>query len=294
MNQSGKPFFQTQERPFGISIAGLSVNLLCNDPALRKLIEDRYGVFSATGNPLMEVSIQTNAQPTTTAPNPPKILSRHGTFMLFTSHFQASIDTTTGKAHCMAPPPQALAATDYVLRIIYAWLSFQAGGFLLHAAGVVQQGWTYLFFGHSGSGKTTISRLSAPDAIVLNDDLVLIYPEGNRWAAYATPFWNPSQVRPMVNHGAPVAALFRLVQNTTVYVQPMNKGTAIAELISNIPVLPLDPDYGRRLLERCDRLVTLIPAFRLYFRPDHSFWQRIAPGSFHTQRIDAQKRYSER
>ena len=69
----------------------------------------------------------------------------------------------------------AFEEVEYFLRVIYALLVFQAGGLLFHAAGIVRDGQCYLFFGHSGSGKTTVARLSSTD-LVLNDDLVVLIP----------------------------------------------------------------------------------------------------------------------
>jgi hypothetical protein len=92
--------------------------------------------------------------------------------------------------------------------------------------------------------------------------------------AYATPFWNPTQVTP-TNQGAPVIGLYRLVQDKEVYLEPMGPGEGLAELVSNVPVIPDDPSRGEALLQRCAELIKVVPVNRLHFLPDSSFWEVV-------------------
>jgi len=166
--------------------------------------------------------------------------------------------------------------------VAYALLVFEVGGLMFHTAGIVRKGKAHLFFGHSGSGKTTVSRVSDTDTI-LNDDLLILLPQPGKdpanfkWMAYSTPFWNPTQVQP-TRESAPVVGIYRLVQDRDVFLEPMGSGQALAEMISNIPVIPDDPARGTELLNRGTTFLKEVPAYRLHFLPDNSFWDVIAPG----------------
>jgi len=163
-------------------------------------------------------------------------------------------------------------------------LAFEAGGALFHAAAILHSGRAYAYFGHSGSGKSTVARLSAPD-VVLNDDLVLLMPGEGAWQAHATPFWNQF-------HGqnpappAPLAGLFRLVQDRQVLLERMETAHAAAEMIASLPVVSADRARGVQLIQRCQAILERVPAYRLHFLPDASFWSlvegaagaRIEPG----------------
>jgi hypothetical protein len=159
---------------------------------------------------------------------------------------------------------------DYFLRVVLSALAYRSGGLLLHAAGIVRDGRAFLFFGRSGSGKTTVAR-NAPGDLVLNDDLVLLQPESGRWMAYGTPFTNPSQTRPSAG-SAPAAALLRLVQSQQVLIEPLTGARALAELVACVPVLNASPAPP---LERCRMLLLSVPAYDLHLRPDPSFWEVI-------------------
>jgi hypothetical protein len=150
---------------------------------------------------------------------------------------------------------------------------FKRGGILLHCAGVVRNQRAFLFFGHSGSGKTTVARLS-PNDIVLNDDLVTLLPSETGWLAHGTPFTNPTQ-NPPSNQSAPAAALLRLVQSKTVRLESLSRANAVAELLSNIPVLPQNPAQLSQIIARLESLLDSLPAWYLHFLPDDSFWNTV-------------------
>jgi hypothetical protein len=94
------------------------------------------------------------------------------------------------------------------------------------------------------------------------------------WSIHSTPFWNPSQVKP--DHSSiELAAMFHLVQDKRVYLEPLSAGQSTAELVASIPVIPRDPRIGASLIDRLERLQAHAPVFNLHFLPDASFWRVI-------------------
>lgn len=162
---------------------------------------------------------------------------------------------------------------DYFLRAVFALQAFEAGGFILHAAGVVIEGKANVFFGHSGSGKTTVASLS-PVGSVLNDDLLVFLPQDQAWIVYGTPFTNPTQIAPS-NKSARLAKLFLLVQDRTVYLESLTESRALAELFACLPVISADSLRSLALLRRLQDILAKYPVTGLHFTQDSSFWTII-------------------
>jgi len=263
--------------PFALSIADITVAVFCNEPALATKLRHRYRAFPAQGSPQLTVQVHLTGGLRPSALLDTGIRFRNGVLHFTAPGYEGFIDEKAGKGELHLSSAHPIEEVDYFLRTAYALLALHVGGLLLHAAGIVHRKRAYLFFGPSGCGKTTVAQLSCDD-LVLNDDLVLLLPEEGRWMAYATPFWNPSQVRPAGVMAAPVAGMFHLVQDVEVYLQEMGKAQALAELMANIPIVTGDPSRAHRLLDVCRRLLDVIPVSRLHFLPDASFWRLVNQG----------------
>ncbi|RLD04487.1 MAG: hypothetical protein DRI56_11225 [Chloroflexota bacterium] len=256
-----------------IEIANLVVSLSCHPPSLHKHLRKRYHKFLTEDKAQIEAHIELSGKERPNALLEPKTTFNKDTVRFTSPGFQGEIDLKTKKAQLRLSSATPIEEIDYLIRVIYAVLAFESGGLLFHSAGIVRDGQSFLFFGHSGSGKTTVSRLS-PQYLTLNDDLLILMPQGDGWQAHGTPFWNPSQTRPSAQH-APLAGLFRLVQDKNVHLEKISKGQALAELIGNIPIIPLSAPRNLPLLHRLETLIDAIPIYHLHFLPDDSFWQII-------------------
>ena len=222
-----------------------------------------------------------------------------GQLRFIADHYAGAIDVARQQGQLTFTSAQPFAAADYFVRAAIALLTFEAGGLLFHAAGLARHDRGYAFFGYSGSGKTTVARLSTR-ARVLNDDLVVLWPEAShpaarqvsrrygetgaqtrearQWYMDATPFSNPTQVQPTGPYRVPLTALYRLIQDRRVFLEPLDPALALAEVVASSPIVCADPDRAAALLDRAAQLTRAIPVQRLHFLPDDSFWNLIDPG----------------
>jgi hypothetical protein len=192
-----------------------------------------------------------------------------GRCLLESPGFAGEIAPEDGIALLRAHPKAEPGDLAYFVRTVFALRAFEEGALLFHAAGIVHRGAAYAFFGHSGSGKTTASRLS-PGKPVLSDDLVLLRETGSGWDTWATPFGR-RRVREV--RSAPLRALLRLVQAPEERLEPMPRGAALGELVANSPVVNADPVRSAALLARWEGILRSVPIYFLHFRKSEAFWE---------------------
>jgi hypothetical protein len=160
------------------------------------------------------------------------------------------------------------------LRVLTASFILEEGGLLLHASGVVRDGVAHLFFGPSGRGKTTVTLLSPRD-VVLSDDLSLIVRNGERFEAAGIPFGMAHHRTPDTRDSFPIASLNSLVQAPDVRREPLTGARALAEICASLPFVMQETGQSRKALEVAGRLLQAVPAYRLRFRKEPSFWDVI-------------------
>lgn len=199
----------------------------------------------------------------------PRFIDGH--CLLEAQGFAGDIAPEDGTARLRAHPAAESGDLAYFVRTVFALRAFDAGALLFHAAGVVHHDVAYALFGHSGSGKTTASRLSSGKP-VLSDDLILLRQAESGWEACATPFgrWRVREVQ-----SAPLRALLRLVQAPEERLEPMPRGAALGELVANSPVANADPVRSAVLLTRWEGILRSAPVYLLHFRKSDTFWEVI-------------------
>jgi len=185
--------------------------------------------------------------------------------------YRGVVNWRTKEAYLSMQVKHPLIGIDYFLRVTSALVAYYLGGLMVHAAGVELDGKAYLFLGHSGAGKTTTAR-NSPDGSVLNDDLLVLYPKEGAWIVFATPFYNPTQVRPRPG-SAPLAKTLYLVKDTSIYLESTPQAQALAEMIACVPILCAHPDYLREIMKRCQKILNTIPYYRLHLLPNDSYWE---------------------
>ncbi len=190
----------------------------------------------------------------------------------FVSFFEKGwADRATGKAELAL---RSQGDPENFLRVLYAWLSLEQNGLLLHACGVISNQKGYVFLGPSGSGKTTTARLSL-DRTVLSDDLVIIKKHNLTYRLYGVPFRGDFVEAPRTNASADLYALFTLAKDTAHFIEPLSLPEAVARLVSCVPFVMAQPSAARRVSKFCADLAMQVQVQALHFRRDPGFWEVI-------------------
>jgi len=279
-----EPSSAQQMDGFALSIGSFTLRIQSSHHRLVEVLKLRYAEFPPHGTPFLSARIELLGTERRSSLLDTRTDFKDGILQFSAPGYRGFINEKTREANLQLSSAQPVEDIDYFLRVMLALAIHQAGGILMHTAGIVRNGAAYLFFGHSGSGKTTVSQATAaiqPSGsqvqdtfTILNDDLVLLLPQGENWTAFGTPFWNPTQIKP-ANLNAPVTALYLLIQDTRVFTQKLPPGKATASLFANVPVIPQDAARSLYLLELLARLQKNVPVYELHFLPDDSFWNVI-------------------
>ena len=155
------------------------------------------------------------------------------------------------------------------LMIQYTFATAGLSTLLLHASVTRYQGVANLFFGVSGTGKSTHSRLwhaFVPESDLMNDDNPVIRFEGERCIVYGSP-WSGKTLC-YRNVVAPVNALVRLEQSPKNVIERLQPLQAYASVIAAVSTIRWNHDVMSLLVPTIERVAMNVPCFRLQCRPD--------------------------
>jgi hypothetical protein len=284
-------FFAELPGPFGphelcVRAAGISARLEGLSPRQRAELAARYGIFARTVEDLVPdlrvrlsrsprpsfLRVQSGAEPEMYR----LLMRREGSDLLAWSYEWASSTCfDDGEGVLVATSDERVVfdrAVENYLRVAFAHLALEKGGFLLHGAAVVRGGRAFVFFGPSGSGKTTVTALSKGDR-VLSDDLVMIVREGRGFAAASVPFRGLLTPPATSSESYELAGLFRLVKDSEHFLEELNRPRAVGEVVQSLPFVTERPEAGPRILEIVSDAVQSTRVSRLHFRKDAALWR---------------------
>jgi hypothetical protein len=166
------------------------------------------------------------------------------------------------------------AVENYLMRV-FNIMVIEAGGFFLHACGVVKDKESYLFYGPSGSGKSAVASLS-PELGVLSDDMILIIPKEDDYFASSTPFWG-SMSRALRTKGTyPVKRCFHLVKSTETELKPIENIKAMTTLFSSSLFGAFNTKRSSKLFENIKCFVKKKEVSELALPLKPVFWNLIS------------------
>ena len=178
------------------------------------------------------------------------------------------------EGHYYAYPGMPLRVTSMQvntsLMIQYTFASAPHDTLLLHASVTRYRGKANLFFGVSGTGKSTHSRLwheYVPESDLMNDDNPIIrFAPGHGCTVYGSP-WSGKTLC-YRNVQAPVNALVRLEQSPVNEITRLQPLQAYASVIAAVSTIRWRHEIMDQLVPTVERVAMNIPCFQLRCRAD--------------------------
>jgi len=210
-----------------------------------------------------------NDCPSDPSPANRKSFSCDGSDFLVLPDMLAQLRRPQGTLDILLPAPEHISAVPLAIRFTLSLILNDSGGIILHSAGLVSGGKAFVFFGVSGSGKSTIARLSAAD-VVLSDEMVIIHQRDHRWLASGTPFH--SRFVAGSNTTAELAALIKLTKAPFNRCRPLPQRIAAQKLLKAAFVLDDQPSPKLRCAGNVLCSLQSVPVYELEFRPEPAVW----------------------
>jgi hypothetical protein len=260
-----------------VEIGAMPVLVRTGSPEFLEVLWNRYGGFM---NPDAEPSFEfeVDVVPLSTLPGANdadvdlSVVFEETRWILERGDFHAELDPELRRGHIrLAATPFAI---DAALRVVHSLLLAKQGGLLVHAASAVRNGKAFLFAGVSGAGKTTISRLTPPDATLLTDEISYIRREGDGYVAYGTPFAG-ELAKPGENVRAPLDTLYLLTQGPKNRIEPVDTADAARAVLECVLFFAHDLNLVGKVFDSVCELVQRVPVQRLTFVPDSRVWELI-------------------
>jgi hypothetical protein len=263
------------------------VELEMRPPTLETVLADRYAAFAYAGASMADLRLTVDCEAGGDGRESvlqASLREKGEDYLLDGPQFYGMIGPFQGQAALRMRSDAPARETEYFLRVALSLFAWARGGVLVHCAAIKVGDETFLFTGQSGSGKSTVVALSRERgwSTALSDDLVLLRFANGAWRAYGTPFWNleaqtlPAAAREGQTASGSVRAIYKLVQDRDVFVEPMSPASAAAELLANCPIVNSLPGLLPDLLARCRDIAGAVGMQKLHFRKDDAFWDIIS------------------
>jgi hypothetical protein len=237
------------------------------------MLQDRYaGFVSESPQPEIEFDVDLRPPDIASPEADVHVTQRQGRWYLTRGDFHAEWEPASRRGWIrQSASPYSI---DSVLRIVHTLVLARRGGFLMHSASAIRNGKAFLFAGVSGAGKTTISRLAPPDAILLTDEISYVRKQDSGYVAFGTPFTG-ELAKLGENVSAPVAALYLLAQGPENRIDPVSDGEAARSLLANVLFFAEDEELVQSAFHSAFEFVSRVPVSRLTFVPDARVWELI-------------------
>lgn len=269
VNLSKKESGQT----LSLEIAGVGIECITRDSKVHQFSRNFFKDYLSNARAETTVYIESSKQlELWNDPDPEFTLSKNTAFH---RDFAAKID---GNSIYAVVGPEIEDALHNLLRWVLPPLLLRKNALLLHGAGLVYENQGYVFFGHSGAGKSTISQLVKkvqPDAQLLGDDAVIVSTSKNKIYLHSAPLGCGYSKKAPPKFSVPVRSFVALCQSRKNQLLALSISEQVQALAAS--TMQLDASIlGEQTLDLCAKITATHPPIKkLFFTKDTGFWNLL-------------------
>jgi hypothetical protein len=167
-----------------------------------------------------------------------------------------------------------LALHHALLNLYSSFIVHRNWGLIIHSSCVKENGKAHIFAGHSGAGKSTAAKLSAPREL-LSDEATSLKITPNEITVFNSPFRSEldSDGELISIPLASIQLLHQALQNKR---SGLKKSEAFSHLMDKVFFWNRTPEETKTVLHLLVLLVQNVPAYELFFQKNNTFWEMIS------------------
>jgi hypothetical protein len=191
-------------------------------------------------------------------------------------NFNIALDTPVRLQVHVEASPWFGDVLENLLRVLVAYDILHRGGVMLHCAAIVKNQQAVVMFGHSGTGKSTISAHALENnCSVISDDINIIEPNGDGWQVRPVPFSGTLNALSDIVHPVPLRGLFRLNQADVDRLGFCSQARAVSLLAGSAPFVNRDIHRSAQLFDILSDIPKKVGVQDLYFTHSDQFLQHV-------------------
>lgn len=164
-----------------------------------------------------------------------------------------------------------------IMRIIYTLKATYSNGLIIHSASFIKDGEAYLFPAKSGTGKSTLTRITSQtdrSISILSDEISYISYERGKVIAYSTPFWGNTKIKGTYLK-APLKKIYFLKQSSKDYKRRLSFKDSIKQMMENVLYATMDFESLDNTLLTIQKILPKTDNNILYFTKSPRFLEVI-------------------
>lgn len=263
-------------RRFGFRYAGIIFTVAIHNNDFSKPYLDHFSaepVLDPTG-----IKIEAVIEPRTHSikineiDKPPDCTINNDTLTIVHRYYEGSYNLTQNEGTVSVSSMFSLMA---FIRLVVSVVIINRGGLALHSSCIFKNNRAHLFAGTSGSGKSTIVKLT-DEPLLYSDEVTLVRKgQSGIFEVHHSPFRSEFHTDSL-DSTEKIAGVFFLQQDSGVYLEPLPQTQALIKLLPNVffPIVARNP-FEQKIFQLCLDFLSQVRAMVMHFRKDNSFWRCI-------------------